>query len=68
MNYMSKKMRPPAAANYLGVSTSLLAKWRCQHDPSGPPYMKLGLRIVTYDQDELDAWMRDRARRSSSRS
>jgi predicted DNA-binding transcriptional regulator AlpA len=65
VNNISKKMRPPDAAYYLGVSTSTLAKWRCQ-DSSGPPYMKLGPRIVAYDQRELDAWMRGRSRRSTS--
>jgi predicted DNA-binding transcriptional regulator AlpA len=62
---ISKKMRPPDAANYLGISKSTLAKWRCQHS-CGPPYVKLGPRIVAYDQDELDAWMRGRSRRSTS--
>ena len=65
MNNVSKKMRPSDAAYYLGISESTLAKWRCQ-TAGGPPYMKLGPRIVAYDQGELDTWMRGRSRRSTS--
>lgn len=65
MNKVSKLMRPNDAAHYLGLSESTLAKWRGRAS-SGPPYVKLGARIVAYDQDELDAWMRGRSRRSTS--
>ena len=65
MNKMSRLMRPNDAAHYLGISEATLAKWRCRVS-SGPPYVKLGTRIVAYDQDELDAWMRGRSRRTTS--
>lgn len=64
MNNSAKKMRPPEAAHYLGISESTLAKWRCKG--AGPAFMKLGERVVAYDQSELDAWMRSRSRRSTS--
>jgi predicted DNA-binding transcriptional regulator AlpA len=65
MNNTLRKMRTLDAARYLGVSKSTLAKWRCQAS-SGPPYIKLGPRMVAYDQVELDEWMKGRSRRSTS--
>jgi len=64
MNNPSKMMRPPEAAHYLGLSESSLAKWRCSG--TGPAYMKVGERVVAYDQSELDSWLRSRSRRSTS--
>jgi predicted DNA-binding transcriptional regulator AlpA len=66
VNQLSKLMRPIDAAHYLGVSESTLAKWRCRVS-SGPPYVKLGTRLVAYERAELDAWMRDRSRVSTNR-
>lgn len=60
----SNKLRPPAAAEYLGLSTSTLAKMRLRGD--GPPYMKAGPRVVVYDQEDLDSWLESRKRRSTS--
>jgi len=59
VNKPSRLLRPNDAAHYLGVSEATLAKWRCRVS-NGPPYVKLGTRIVAYDQDELDAWPRSR--------
>lgn len=58
------KLRAPAAAAYLGLSTSTLAKMRLRGD--GPLYMKAGRRVVLYDPDDLDAWLETRKRRSTS--
>lgn len=58
------KLRAPAAAEYLGLSTSTLAKMRLRGD--GPVYMKAGRRVVLYDADDLDAWLESRRRRSTS--
>jgi excisionase family DNA binding protein len=44
------------AADYLGVSTSWLAKLRMKRE--GPAYFKLGARCVLYDLEELETWMR----------
>lgn len=58
------KLRAPAAAEYLGLSTSTLAKMRLRGD--GPVYMKAGRRVVLYDAADLEAWLRTRKRRSTS--
>ena len=39
-----RNLRAPAAADYLGLSSSTLAKMRLRGD--GPPYAKAGPRIV----------------------
>lgn len=64
MNNPAKMMRPPQAAHYLGISTSTLAKWRCTG--RGPSFIKIGERVVAYDQSELDRWLRGRLRHSTS--
>jgi predicted DNA-binding transcriptional regulator AlpA len=47
-----------AAAKLVGLSESTLAKLRL--NGNGPPYCKLGRRVV-YRQDDLDRWLRSRA-------
>jgi excisionase family DNA binding protein len=56
-------LNPREAANYLGLSTSWLAKLRLTGD--GPPFLKLG-RQVRYRRADLDAWLNQRLRRSTS--
>ena len=51
------------AAVYLGLATQTLAKLRWSGD--SPPYYKVGRRVL-YDRDELDAWLNERRRRSTS--
>lgn len=58
------KLRPPAAASYLSLSSSTLAKMRLRGD--GPPYSKAGPRIVLYDLADLDEWLTARKRSSTS--
>jgi predicted DNA-binding transcriptional regulator AlpA len=60
----SRKLRAPAAAGYLGLSTSTLAKMRLRGD--GPPYSKVGSRIVVYDRADLETWLAGRKRYSTS--
>lgn len=62
--YSNHKLRPPAAADYLGLSASTLAKMRVRGD--GPPYSKAGSRIVVYDINDLDQWLDARKVRSTS--
>ena len=59
-----RMMRAPAAAEYLGLSVSTLAKMRLRGD--GPVYAKAGPRIVVYDADDLDAYLASRRRLSTS--
>ncbi len=59
-----KNLRAPAAAEYVGLSPSTLAKMRLRGD--GPVYSKAGPRIVIYGISDLDRWLA--ARRHSSTS
>ncbi len=58
------KLRPPAAAEYLGLSASTLAKMRLRGD--GPIFSKAGPRIVVYDLADLESWLTARKRTSTS--
>jgi predicted DNA-binding transcriptional regulator AlpA len=49
------KLRPPAAAEYLQVAVSTLAKMRGRGD--GPAYIKIGTRVILYDRGDLDTWL-----------
>jgi len=60
----STKLRAPEAAAYVGLSASTLAKMRLRGD--GPVYAKAGPRIVIYDKADLDAWLEQRRRVSTS--
>jgi hypothetical protein len=51
------------AAAYLGLSMSLLEKLRVRGD--GPPYAKVGARVI-YLPEDLDAFVRGRRVRSTS--
>ncbi len=57
-------MRAPAAAAYLNLSPSTLAKMRVRGD--GPAYSKAGPRVVVYDIADLDAYLTGRKRHSTS--
>jgi predicted DNA-binding transcriptional regulator AlpA len=62
--YQSEWFRPKTAAKYLDSSDSTLAKMRLRGD--GPPYSKLGARLVRYNKGDLDAYLAARARNSTS--
>jgi predicted DNA-binding transcriptional regulator AlpA len=49
-----KNLRVPQAADYLGISKSLLDKLRCYG--GGPAYAKLGASVI-YSIDDLDRWI-----------
>jgi predicted DNA-binding transcriptional regulator AlpA len=51
------------AAEYVGLSKSYLDKARITG--GGPKYIKLGQRVV-YDTKDLDAWLDENRRRSTS--
>ncbi len=51
------------AAEYLGLAPQTLAKLRWSGD--SPPYFKVGRRVL-YEREELDAWLAQRKRRSTS--
>ena len=51
-------------AQMLGVSASLLEKWRFFREPDAPPYTRIG-RCVRYRVSDLRAWADERAAHSS---
>lgn len=53
----------PAAAEYLGLSPATLETMRSRG--GGPPFVKLGRRVV-YQREDLDAWLAERRRTSTS--
>lgn len=57
---IAQNLRTTEAAKYLGLSGSVLAKMRMRGD--GPPFVKLGRRVVVYRLADLIAWMDDRQR------
>lgn len=58
-------LRPPAAAEFLGVAVQTLARWRVEG--AGPRYVKLGARLVAYPEDELHDFVAERRRSTSDR-
>ena len=56
-------LRVIEAARYTGFSKSSLDKLRVYG--GGPTYAKLGARVV-YDRSDLDAWIAERKRASTS--
>jgi hypothetical protein len=61
---MSKQMRTRQAAAYVQLSPDTLAKMRVRGD--GPVFSKAGRRVVLYAQDDLDNWLNERRRHSTS--
>jgi len=53
----------PSAAAFLGLSTSILNKWRVSG--RGPTFRKFGARVVYFERD-LRAWADSQCRRSTS--
>jgi predicted DNA-binding transcriptional regulator AlpA len=56
-------LRTPDAANYCGSSASTFEKLRLKG--GGPIYSKIGRRVV-YRVEDLDAWLAEHLRRSTS--
>jgi hypothetical protein len=56
-------VREPVAAEHVGWAPDTLRTKRCRG--GGPPYHKLG-KSVFYDLDDLDAWLAERRRTSTS--
>ena len=52
-----------AAARRFGLSPRTLEKWRLTG--GGPPYLKLG-RIVRYDLGDMETWLEEQVRLSTS--
>lgn len=54
-------MSTAEAAEFLGVSESMLERWRCDI-PGGPPFIKIGRRVV-YSLPDLEEFSRARRQR-----
>lgn len=63
LHAQSRMLRTPEAADYCGSSASTFEKLRLTG--GGPPYLKVGRRVV-YDVRDLDAWLASKKRRSTS--
>jgi predicted DNA-binding transcriptional regulator AlpA len=61
---LMKVLRPPEAAEYLGLSQSTLAKRRLKG--LEPAFLSLGGRAVGYSVDELSRWLESCRRVSTS--
>lgn len=53
-------LRSSEAAEYLGLAPATLAKMRMRGD--GPPFVKVGHRLVAYREADLVAWTQARTR------
>ncbi len=60
---INQRMAVEAAAAYVGLSASTLNKLRVFG--GGPTFLKLGRRVV-YDARDLDQWLSDSRRQSTS--
>ena len=59
----SERLTNSEAAEYLGLKTATLNKWRVYGD--GPPFLKVG-RLVQYRKADLDSYLNERLMRSTS--
>jgi excisionase family DNA binding protein len=57
-------MNTVQAADYLGLGKSTLDKYRVIRN-DGPVFVKFGRRVL-YDPDDLDSWLAQHKRRSTS--
>jgi excisionase family DNA binding protein len=48
-------LKTEEAARYLRVSIDTLKNWRRRN--TGPPYKRVGERLVVYRKVDLDAWL-----------
>jgi len=56
---MRRYVNETQAAHFLGVSRSYLLKRRQKGHPEGPPHAVIG-RLIRYDLQALEAWVRER--------
>jgi hypothetical protein len=63
VSFKRPRLRTQGAAHYCGVSPSLLNRLRVTG--GGPAYSKIS-SIVSYDPDDLDAWLHAHRRTSTS--
>lgn len=64
MSAYRQKLKPAEAAVFLGLKPSTLAKMRVEG--TGPIFSKLGHKVVVYDPADLEAWVMENKRTSTS--
>ena len=57
-------LRTPDAARYVGLAESTLEKMRIYG--TGPVYQKAGAKIIVYRREDLDLWLENGRRKSTS--
>jgi predicted DNA-binding transcriptional regulator AlpA len=60
----TRVLRTPATAEYVGLSRSTLEKFRLTGE--GPKFVRIGARAVGYRIEDLDTWLSERVRQSTS--
>ena len=63
MQHMSRLLRTAPAAEHCGFKKSTFEKWRCTGE--GPDFIRRG-KSVFYDIEDLDRWLADLPRFSST--
>ena len=58
-------LTPEEAARILNVTAKCLANWRLR-GTNGPRFVRLSATRVRYRRDDLEAWIQDRLRMSTS--
>ena len=61
---ISRRIKRPEAAQYIGLAESTLAKMAMTGD--GPEMIRVGKRSVVYDTAALDTFLNARRRKSTS--
>ena len=61
--FQHPRMPSRAAAEYVGVTDSTMAKWRMSG--RGPKFIKAGSRVI-YDRADLDEWLNRRKRQHTA--
>ena len=60
---MGKLLNDKEAAEYLGILSQTLRLWRSNLNRTGvyigPPFIKLGTKLIRYDIADLDAWIQE---------
>ena len=62
--FANRRLRTPAAAQYLAIAESTLEKWRVAG--IGPEFERAGTRIVVYSVASLESFLAARRARSTS--
>ena len=59
-----KLLSPPEAAQIFGITSKCLANWRLRG--GGPQFVRLSATRVRYRQSDLNLWIEERIRASTS--